>query len=171
MDVSAKIKEAEVYQSMGLPDEALNTYQHILVSCRGLDSKTREKVKEKILLLRKEISTQELTDGGQISHEDINTIKQAVNSHGGIQGILDKAEAFKELGLYGEAVEEYKKLFRVNYPKKEIVAEISGCLLGQYPPSDAVHKVVNILADKVTMSGKKSAPPRPPKGAKTENRP
>jgi len=169
MNVPAKIKEAEVYQSMGLPEEALNTYQHILVSNRGLDPKTREKVKEKILLLRKEISAQGRKDGEQISHEDINTIKQAVNSHGGIQGILDKAEAFKEIGLYGEAVEEYKKLFRVNYPKKEIVAEISGCLLGQYPPFDAVHRVVNLLCERASVRGKKSAPPLLQKSVKIES--
>lgn len=169
MNIPAKIKEAEVYESMGLPEEALNAYQQILLSSGGLDPKTREKIQEKILSLRKEISTQDRMDGGLISHEDINTIKKAVNNHGGIQGILDKAAAFKEVGLYGEAVEEYKRLFRVNYPKKEIIAEISGCLLGQYSPIDAVHRVVNILANKATMSGKKSGPPPPPESMKKES--
>ena len=171
MNVTEKIKEADVYQSMGLPEEALKIYQHILLKGGGVDRKTREKAKEKILLLRKEISTRDQMDVGQISHENIDRIKEAVSNHGGIQGVLDKAEAFKELGLYREAVEEYQKLFRVNYPKKELVAEISGCLLGRYPPSDAVHKVVSIISDKAILSGKKSVSSLPPKGLKTENHP
>ncbi len=165
MDIFAKINEAKVYQSMGLPEEALNIYQQILVGEKRLNPKAREKIKEQILSLRKEISAQDQGDIGQISGEEITAIKQAVDSHGGIQGILDQAEAFKELTLYGEALDEYKKLFQMDYPKKEVVAKISGCLLDRYSPSDTVHRVVNILSDRTIQNGKE---PPSPKGS--ENR-
>ncbi len=154
MNIPAKINEAKVYKSMGLPEEALDIYQQILVGEKRLTPKAREKIKEQILALRKEISAQDRGDVRQISREEISAIKQAANGHGGIRGILDQAEAFKELTLYGEALDEYKKLFQMDYPKREVVAKISGCLLDRYSPSDAVHRVVNILSDRAILREK-----------------
>lgn len=147
MNIPAKINEAKVYKSMGLPKEALNVYQQILVVEKRLKPKVRKKIREQILSLRREISARDQGDIREITREEITAIKQANTSHGGIQGTLDQAEAFKELTLYEEAVDEYKKLFRMDYPKKEVVAKISGCLLARYSPSDAVHRMVNILSD------------------------
>lgn len=148
MNIPAKIRESEVYRSMGLPDEALKVCQQILLQGVELDPRTREKIKERILQLRKDISEQEKPGVPQISNNDVHLIKRAIDHHGGIQGVLDKADAYKEMGLFREAIGEYQKLLHMNYPKKEIVAELSGCLLGIFNPHEAIREVLRIISDK-----------------------
>lgn len=147
-NITTKVNEATVYRAMGLPKEALHVYQQILMETLGLPPQVRDKIRERILLLRKEISDQDRVDGQKISQEDINLFRETVDVNGSVQGILDKARAFQEIGLYEEALVEYRRLFDMKYPTKKIVAKISGCLLAFHSPVDTVHEVLKIVCEK-----------------------
>jgi len=51
---------------------------------------------------------------------------------------LNKANSFKELGLFKEAVDEYEKLFESDYPSSAIVPELISCLVMVYSASEAI---------------------------------
>ena len=72
--------------------------------------------------------------------------KRPLRSDTSVPAILDSASAFKELGLYAEAISEYEKLFGMDYPLEKIIPEIGGCLLRIHSPSKVVEKVENILS-------------------------
>ena len=147
IDIDSKIKEAEVYYSMGLLTECLNVYEQALSDIPEQDSTAREEIRGKISLLKKEIVAQDEIDARNLSATDISNFKKTLSSDTSAPAILDSASAFKELGLYAEAISEYEKLFGLDYPPEKIIPEIGGCLLRIHSPSKVVEKVENILSE------------------------
>ena len=140
MDVDIRIKEAEIYRSMGLLQESLSVYDGILAALSNDESGRREIILNTIQVLKKEIESQE-KHVPEISPEDVSIIREAV-AVDGESGILDNAAAFKQLGLMGEAVTEYEKLFETDYPVIEIIPDFVECLLRLVHPDEAVEKVL-----------------------------
>lgn len=122
-DLNSKINEAKVCFSMGLYAEALGIYEEIFVFFPNLDGKIKDEINEQIHLLKKEIDELEQADSKHVSVDDITLLK-SLSSKEDVTAILDSASAFKELGLFGEAVSEYEKLFFLDYPVDKIVPEM-----------------------------------------------
>jgi tetratricopeptide (TPR) repeat protein len=153
INLDSKIKEADVYYSMGLLTESLSVYEQALKGITEQGSTDYEKIKEKIDALKNEIATQDEVDAQNLSAQDISNFKKTLSSDHSIPAILDSAAAFKDLGLYGEAISEYEKLFGMDYPPEKIIPEIGACLLRMHSPSKVVDKVDNIL-DEHKLGGK-----------------
>ncbi|MCK5485580.1 MAG: hypothetical protein KAI86_05160, partial [Desulfobacterales bacterium] len=145
--IDSKIKEAEVYYSMGLLTESLGVYEHALSDIPEQNPAAREEIREKISVLKKEIDAQDEIDARNLSATDISNFKETLSSDTSAPAILDSASAFKELGLYTEAISEYEKLFGMDYPPEKVLPEIGGCLLRIHSPSKVVEKIENILSD------------------------
>jgi type II secretory ATPase GspE/PulE/Tfp pilus assembly ATPase PilB-like protein len=145
-DWSSKIKEAETYYSMGLLDEAFGTYREIMTHASTLGQEVQKRIKEKIEGLTKEIAERERIDSMTVSPSDISHFKKSVSNEQSLPVILDSASAFIELGLYGEAVAEYEKLFRLNYAPEKILDEIAACLFKTQSPQKVIEKIESILS-------------------------
>lgn len=154
--IESKVKEAEVYRSMGLLDESLRVYDRILSSSPELEPGSQAKIKQRIDILKKEIANQEKADAQAVSIKDISSFKQAVASNGNAAAILDSASAFKELSLYNEAMTEYEKLLHLDYPVEKVIPEIVSCLLRIHSPSKLVEHTEK-LADVPDLENKKKA--------------
>jgi type II secretory ATPase GspE/PulE/Tfp pilus assembly ATPase PilB-like protein len=144
--IESKVKEAEVYRSMGLLDESLRVYDIILSGSPELDPASQAKIKQRIDLLRKEIANQEKADSQAVSTKDISSFKKVLASNGNAAAILDSASAFKELSLYNEAVAEYEKLLHLDYPVEKVIPEIVSCLLRVHSPSKLVERAEKITS-------------------------
>jgi tetratricopeptide (TPR) repeat protein len=143
------MSEAEVYYSMGLVKEAIEAYQAILSSGLSLDLQTKAKIERRIEELTQKAAVDEDSEEDseiEIS-EDLTLTTEALASEGNVQAILDGAFALRELGLYDEAVNEYVKLFRVEYPTDKIVSEICRCLLRIAPPAKVKDDVSRIIEE------------------------
>jgi type II secretory ATPase GspE/PulE/Tfp pilus assembly ATPase PilB-like protein/Tfp pilus assembly protein PilF len=145
IDLQSKLNEAEVYRSMGLLMESLNVYEKILPAIPKSDSRSREKVKHTIGQVKKEIVDQEQASMQNVSIEDISILKEAMSDNENVQAILASASAWKELGLYGEAVAEYEKLFQLDCHPGKIVSEMAACLCVTHSPSKVVEHVEKIV--------------------------
>lgn len=128
MDVQSKIKEAEVYCSMGLFSEALGVYEKIMSSPSGLDGAEKEKIAAAITKVQEEVAKEKESARKNVSGEDISRIQKTLSGSGNVQALLDGAFALKELGHYEEAVTEYGRLLQLDYPTAKIVPEIASCL-------------------------------------------
>ena len=136
-DIESKINEAEVCRSMGLFEDSLKIYEKILGSVSSQDGPTHEKIQKRIRLLKQEINSEEETAPKGFSAKDISMFRERLSNQGDIPAILDSASAFKEMGLHGEAIPEYAKLFKEDYPVEKIVPEISESMLKLHSPSKA----------------------------------
>ena len=139
-DIESRINEAEVCRSMGLYGDSLNIYESILSIVSPQDAQVQDKIKKRIGLLKKEIADQEETKPKGVSAKDISMLKKSFSSQGDVSEILDSASAFQEMGLHGEAIAEYVKMFREDYPPEKIVPGLVESLLKMHSPSKAVQE-------------------------------
>ena len=138
-DIVLRIKEAETYYSMGLPKESLGIYEEILPVIPDDDIKGRDDVRIRISFIRNEIKVRSENESGDLSQKNIADIQKALKAvDDNAPAIHDSAFAFKELGLYREALAEYEKLLTLDYQKDAIIAEISECLFKLYPKMDII---------------------------------
>ena len=140
-EIESKINEAEVCRSMGLFQDSLRIYENILGSVSEQDRQTHDKIQKRIRLLKHEIDNEEETAPKGVSAKDITMLRERLSNQGDVPAILDSASAFKEMGLHGEALPEYAKLLKEDYPVNKVMPEISECLLKLHSPSKASDKL------------------------------
>jgi type II secretory ATPase GspE/PulE/Tfp pilus assembly ATPase PilB-like protein len=153
-DIESRINEAEVCRSMGLFTDSLTIYEKVLSVVSPQDDETVEKIKRRINLLKKEIADHEDTQPRGVSAKDISIFKKTLSTHGDVPAVLDSASAFKEMGLHGEAVSEYVKLFAEDYPVEKIVPDLSESLLKLHSPSKAVEELDRMIQEHKLNKGK-----------------
>ncbi|MDJ0887335.1 MAG: hypothetical protein QNI89_08550, partial [Desulfobacterales bacterium] len=143
----AKINEAEVCFSMGLFIEALSIYEQVLKEFPDLESEKLHAVEEKIVNIKKEIEEKEKDEAGSVSSEEISMLKKSLSGQEDIPAIVDSASAFKDLGLFEEALAEFEKLLVVDHPPEKIVPEMADCLLKLNSPNELLPKIQKIVDD------------------------
>ncbi len=146
MDIESKIREAEVYQAMGLLEDSLGIYEEILSKSSEMETPSAEDLHAKVRLLRQKIDRQRKGQAGKISQEDVSMIKQAVSVRASAPEIRDSALALKELGLFEEAVSEYEKLFHFDPTSHEIFSEVVACLFASRSPHEALKRIKTITS-------------------------
>jgi type II secretory ATPase GspE/PulE/Tfp pilus assembly ATPase PilB-like protein len=130
---------------MGLYGDSLNIYESILSIVSPQDAQVQDKIKKRIGLLKKEIADQEETKPKGVSAKDISMLKKSFTSQGDVSEILDSASAFQEMGLHGEAIAEYVKMFKEDYPNEKVVPGLVESLLKMHSPSKAVKEFGKLI--------------------------
>ena len=146
-DTNAKINEAEVCFSMGLFDEALIIFNKVLQEAVDLDENSRKQIVAKIEEINKQLEEQKRDEAGSVSTEEISMLKKSLSGQEDATAILDSASAFKDLGLYEEALSEYEKLLVAEHPAEKVVPDIVDCLLKLFSPNDLFDKILKIVSD------------------------
>ncbi len=145
--VESKIKTAEAYETHGLYDEALVLYKSILSGETDLDAALRKRVEEKIDILGREIDEGEQDVAYDLSSEEVSNIKDGLSLGESAPEVFDSAAAFKELGLFKEAISEYKKLFKTDFSLEKYLSSFLECMLVVYIPSQVFDHVDRIIRE------------------------
>jgi len=74
-------------------------------------------------------------------------LKERLSDQGDVPAILDSASAFKEMGLFAEAIPEYAKLLKEDYPMGKVIPELTESLLKVHSPSKASEVLNNLITD------------------------
>ena len=146
-DIESSINEAEVCRSMGLFSDSLSIYEKIIGSVSPQDTQTHDKIEKRIRLLKQEIDSQEQTAPTGVSAKDITMFRERLSDQGDIPAILDSASAFKEMGLYEEAIAEYAKMLKGDYSVGKVIPELTESLLKLHSPSKATEKLNKLIND------------------------
>lgn len=144
--IDFKTKEAEAYHSHGLLNESLEIYEGILSAAPRLDPNRRKLITEKIQLIKNQIAAFEKVDPS-LTSEEVSIFKKTWEPEETVYDILGSISAYKELGLFNEAVEEYMKLFQMDYPAAEIIPGLVECLFVNHSPSRVIDQVYKIAYD------------------------
>jgi type II secretory ATPase GspE/PulE/Tfp pilus assembly ATPase PilB-like protein len=156
-DQDAKINEAEVCLQMGLYDEALSIFNQVLETYPDLDEQNKKNVQEKIEEIKKELDDQELNEAGSVSTEEISMLKKSLSGQEDAPAILDSASAFKDLGLFEEALAEFEKILVLDHPPETFIPDIVDCLLKLFSPNDLFDKIHKIVGDQRLETEKRGA--------------
>jgi type II secretory ATPase GspE/PulE/Tfp pilus assembly ATPase PilB-like protein len=145
IDIESRINEAEVCRSMGLFSDSLSIYEKILGNVSPQDAQTCEKIQKRIRLLKQEIDNLEDSGPKGVSAKELNMLRERLSNQGDVPAILDSATAFKEMGLHVEAIAEYAKLFKEDYPVNKVIFEITESLLKLHSPSKASDELAKLV--------------------------
>jgi len=145
IDIESRINEAEVCRSMGLFSDSLSIYEKILGNVSSQDAQTYEKIQKRIRLLKQEIDNLEDSGPKGVSAKELNMLRERLSNQGDVPAILDSATAFKEMGLHVEAIAEYAKLFKEDYPVNKVIFEITESLLKLHSPSKASDELAKLV--------------------------
>ncbi|MFH1487550.1 MAG: ATPase, T2SS/T4P/T4SS family [Pseudomonadota bacterium] len=153
--MAIRIEEAETYYSMGLFDEALSIYENILSIQPEPTAINKSDLDEKINHIKKEKERLEKNDLETFSKIGLLRIQKIAAVAENAFAIHDSAYALTELGLWKDALKEYKKLLCIDYQSEKIFPEFAECLLKSFSPSDVIRELEEILKDDGLLSTRK----------------
>lgn len=144
----ARLKTAEAYETHGLYNEALVLYKSIIADTPDSDEERHRQLKDKIAKLSREIDDEEdQALPRELSHGGVSHIKTGLSIGESAPEVFDSATAFKELGLYKEAILEYLKLLEADYPIDDFVSDLIDCMITIHPPVQVVSEIDKIIKD------------------------
>ena len=146
-DIELKTKEAEAYRTHGLLQESLEIYEGILSSAPVLQPVQKKTFQDIIRALKKEIEALDQADA-TLTSEDISIFKETWTSEDNVQEVFGSISAYRELGLFNEAIDEYMKLFALDYPVANIIPGLAECLFKVHSPSRVIDQIEKIMADR-----------------------
>jgi type II secretory ATPase GspE/PulE/Tfp pilus assembly ATPase PilB-like protein len=131
---------------MGLYDDSLGIYESILSVVGPQDTHVQATIQKRIELLKNEIGDQKEALPIGEGTKDLLISEITSSGKGDIPEILDSATAFKEMGLYPEAIAEYGKLFEEDYPNEKVIPLITESLLKLHSPAKAVEEFNELVS-------------------------
>ncbi len=105
-------KEAELYRSHGLYKESLRIYAQLLRAVPDKHPEIKRSLQASITRIQKEVQDFNIDIGQPPSAKEMTLMRKGWPEDENPFEIISIAEAFKELGLYIEAINEYHKLWR-----------------------------------------------------------
>jgi tetratricopeptide (TPR) repeat protein len=145
-EINSRLQEAEVYRSMGLPKESLALYEGILKSLPEKHGETYTDIINKIELLKEDIKDKYPEEFMGFTTADLTGIEEVLTPvEENTPAINDCAFAFKELGLYKEALGEYEKLIKLDFSIESIIHDVCDCLFKLYPSMEIIIQADNFF--------------------------
>lgn len=155
--LDARMKEAEVYYSMGLLEEALSAYESMLSEVPDSDEEMRKGLEDRLQELRGEMDKEvDATATEDMSTQDLSFLRKAFRSDDNSEALLESARAFQELGLYNEAVAEWEKLLKNDYPLERLLPEIKDYLHKTKSPKKVLPKIERLIDSRDVSSEEKA---------------
>ncbi len=149
-------REAELYRSQGLFEEAQQLYRDVLENTDTLGGRLSQSLQRQILKIEDELAAMEVDLVDFVSERDMNILKQSWRGADSPNDILTCATALGDIGLFEAGVEEYRKLIRLNLPVAQFVRGLTDCLLGRYPLAK-IEKAIEQIISQDLANGRQPA--------------
>ncbi len=139
-------REAELYRSQGLFEEAQQLYRDVLDNSDTLGGRLSTSLQNQILQIEDELAAMEVDLVDFVSARDMSILKRSWLGADSTNDILTCATALGDIGLFEAGVEEYRKLIRRKLPVAKFVRGLTDCLLGIHPLTTIERAIEQILA-------------------------
>ena len=140
--------EADIYRSHGLSKEARDLYKKQLAASPHIPSDIKAAIESQLQQIELEIGCAAPEECQVLSDEQIAIIKQGWGKHATVEDIVTCATSFYQMGLYGDALEELKKLGPKGYAPKFVTGPLAACLVRLHRP-EALPAAVDQLASEL----------------------
>ena len=127
-------REANTYRSHGLCEETRDLYKKLLSSSPNLSPEIKADIESQLKQIELEIGCNALEECQAISDEQIAVIKKGWMDQSAFDEILTSAMTFYQIGRFGDALGELKKLGRNFEELERATGEIAACLIQLYGP-------------------------------------
>jgi tetratricopeptide (TPR) repeat protein len=127
-------REAELYRSHGLLEEARQLYRQVMDEAGTLGPSLAESLQEKIRKLEDELSQLDIDLSDVVSERELCILREGWGDAQSPSDINTCATALGSIGLYEAAIEEYRRLIRLRQPLVDYIRGLTECLLAVYTP-------------------------------------
>ncbi len=139
-------REAELYRSHGLVEEAQKLYREILDESTALGASLEASLQEKINTLEKELTELDIDLSEVVSEQELEILRQGWGDSQRPSDIKICASALNNIGLFEAAIEEYGKLIHLKLPFAEYLDGLTDCIAKTYAPERIADAVETIIA-------------------------
>jgi len=146
MTIALLKREAELYRTQGLHREAISVYEKILEAGSALDAEVWQAAQCRVEQLSQELAVLECAPGDAISPAAVDLIRGVWEGRGDTCDPHNSASAFREMGLFEEALAEYAKLYQPLRPAPEVLAGLCECLSRCCTPASLPQRFARLLA-------------------------
>jgi tetratricopeptide (TPR) repeat protein len=145
MTIALLKREAELYYTQGLHREAIGVYEKILETGSALDPEVRQAAKCRVDVLAQELAALESGPEDVISPAEVDLIRGEGKDRGDLCDPYNCARAFREMGLFEEALAEYATLYQPMSPAPEALAGLCECLSRCGTPASLPERFARLL--------------------------
>ncbi len=146
-------REAEAYCAQGLHQEAMNLFSGLLASAKEMDPAIQAAIKAQLQGIRQEMQATQAERQRTLCPEEIRRIRDGWGDQATETDTLVCAQAFYQLGSYGEALHELKKLLRSPTAKRIHITAAADCLARLHLP-EQFPAAAQALAGEMRADGK-----------------
>ncbi len=143
-------REAELYRSQGLFEEAQQLYRDVLENADALGGRFSKSLRNQILKIEDELAAMEVDLVDHVSERDMNILRRSWGGANSPNDILTCATAFGDIGLFEAGIEEYRKLIRRKLPVAQFVRGLTDCLLGIHSLATIEKAIEQIISQDFT---------------------
>ncbi|MFO7709063.1 MAG: hypothetical protein R6V84_12895 [Desulfobacterales bacterium] len=122
-------KQADVYRSQGLHREARELYSRFSDCATQIDPKSKAIVEKQLQLIDLELSCVDPAAPQELSGDQVEIIKKGWGEAESGVDVLVCAQAFMEIGRYGDALEEFRTMIMRGSAYKHLASSIADCFL------------------------------------------
>ncbi len=139
-------REAELYQSHGLHEEAHDLYRQVLDNSTTLKPSQAAPLQERISQIEQELAKSDINFSDVVSQKELNILRESWGDAQSPSDICICALALSSLGLHKAAIEEYCKLIHLNHTQAEYVDGLIDCIVTVYTPETIGVAIDSILS-------------------------
>lgn len=138
--VASRIQEAEIYETQGLTDEALNIYTELLEDCKKHNLPFLEKINQKLI---------------QLQSKSTSGMAAAQTQKARHTSKLDNILGLIEAGFHSEALKEIEPLLAADSAKGELYCLMAECHMHLSSPFDAIECYTEAIKDTTLSKAKR----------------
>ncbi len=139
-------REAELYRSHGLLEEARQLYRQVMDEAGTLGPSLATSLQEKIRALEGELAELDVDLTDVVSERELCILREGWGDAQSPSDIYTCAAALGSIGLYEAAIEEYRRLIRLQQPLVDYIRGLTECLLSVYTPETIEAEIDAIIA-------------------------
>ena len=139
-------REAELYRSHGLLEEARQLYRQVMDEAGTLGPSLATSLQEKIRALEGELAELDVDLTDMVSERELCILREGWGDAQSPSDINTCAAALGSIGLYEAAIEEYRRLIRLEQPLVDYIRGLTECLLAVYTPETIEAEIEAIIA-------------------------
>jgi hypothetical protein len=137
-------REAELYRSHGLLEEARQLYRQVLEEAGTLGPSLTASLQEKIGQLEAELAELDIDLSDVVSERELCILREGWGDAQSPADISTCAAALGSIGLFEAAIEEYGRLVRLNQPLSGYIEGLTDCIVAVYAPETIAEGVAAI---------------------------
>ncbi|MGD9329846.1 MAG: hypothetical protein PVJ53_00970 [Desulfobacterales bacterium] len=139
-------REAELYRSQGLLEEARQLYRQVLDETGTLGPSLAASLQEKISRLEDDLAELDVDLSEVVSERELCILRDGWGDAQSPADINTCAMALGSIGLCEAAIEEYRRLIRLQQPFVDYIEGLTDCLLLVYGPQAVAGAIDTIIA-------------------------